>query len=376
MIRRGLGVALASALTLGLLAAGGAGAAEGDGVSAHERALLAYQRLTPRQRIGQLFMPGVTTAGVPASERRALARSAIGNAYLREASTAPVGTIAARTRRIDQMATYARVRPFIGTDQEGGLVQRLTGRGFSRMPTALSQGRLRSTRLEALARRWGRQLSRAGVTMDLAPVADVVPARGARRNQPIGRYQREYGHTPVRAGRHVAAFTRGLGDAGVAATLKHFPGLGRASGNTDDTGRVTDPTGPRDPYLRSFEHGIDAGAEFVMVSSAIYPHIDRRNRACFSPTVMGILRDRLGFTGVIVSDSFGAAALGGTRLGERAVRFFRAGGTMILDSAPTHVAAMARAVRERMRTHPRFRTRIRAAVLTVLETKAVHGLIG
>jgi beta-N-acetylhexosaminidase len=295
--------------------------------------------------------------------------------YLREASNASVRTVAARVRGIDHARSYARVHPFVGTDQEGGLVQRLTGHGFDRMPSALAQGRMRPARLETLARRWGRQLHRAGVTMDLAPVADVVPARGARHNQPIGRHQREFAHRPGRAGRHVAAFTRGLAAAGVAATLKHFPGLGRASGNTDDTRRVTDPTGPHDPYLRSFQDGIGAGADFVMVSSAIYPRIDRANRACFSPTVMSLLRDRLGFDGVIVSDSFGAASLAGTSLGQRAVRFFRAGGTMILDSTPGHLAAMAGAVRDRMRTHPGFRTRIRDAVLLVLETKAARGLI-
>ncbi|HEX7740442.1 MAG TPA: glycoside hydrolase family 3 N-terminal domain-containing protein [Marmoricola sp.] len=370
-------VALVSALTGTLLLAGSPGApgAGAQSLSAHDRALAAYNRMSVRERVGQLFMSGVTTTGATSSERHDLDRVAAGNVYLREGSSASVATIAKRVHTMRSDRTYARVRPFVATDQEGGLVQRLKGSGFDTIPSALAQGRWGPKTLRARAQRWGGQLRSAGLTMDLAPVGDVVPAKNAHRNQPIGRYDREYGHTPLRAGRHVASFTRGMSAAGIATTVKHFPGLGRATGNTDTERRVTDPTTAHDPYLASFEHGIKAGVSFVMVSSAIYPHIDAGHRACFSATVLRLLRSQLGFKGVIVSDSFGAASLQGTPVAKRAVKFFRAGGTMVLDSSAAQVAAMVDGVRARMRSHPGFRTTIRAAVLKVLETKAARGLI-
>ena len=253
-------VALVSALTGTLLLAGSPGApgAGAQSLSAHDRALAAYNRMSVRERVGQLFMSGVTTTGATSSERHDLDRVAAGNVYLREGSSASVATIAKRVHTMRSDRTYARVRPFVATDQEGGLVQRLKGSGFDTIPSALAQGRWGPKTLRARAQRWGGQLRSAGLTMDLAPVGDVVPAKNAHRNQPIGRYDREYGHTPLRAGRHVASFTRGMSAAGIATTVKHFPGLGRATGNTDTERRVTDPTTAHDPYLASFEHGIKA----------------------------------------------------------------------------------------------------------------------
>lgn len=97
--------------------------------------------------------------------------------------------------------------------------------------------------------------------------------------------------------------------AGVITTVKHFPGLGRVRGNTDDTSGVTDgQTTSADPYLLPFTVGASAGASWLMVSSAIYTQIDAHTPAVFSPTIVqGLARDRLGFGGLIVSDDLGVA---------------------------------------------------------------------
>src|SRR5206468_2172420 len=109
----------------------------------------------------------------------------------------------------------------------------------------------------------------------------------------------------------------------VAVTLKHFPGLGRATGNTDLAKHVTDPTTRHDRYLAPFQEGVAAGAPFVMVSLATYPHIDRGRPACFSSTVMTtMLRDTLGFDGVVISDSFHAVAVRSVAPAKAAIRFF------------------------------------------------------
>ena len=204
--------------------------------------MAAYARMTTRERVGQLFIMGVSSTGPYRSELHDLAADAGGNVYLRGDSTQgrrAVRNIVAATR---PQLTYAGVRPFIGTDQEGGEVQDLQGPGFNTMPTALSQGRLPAPTLQADAQVWGRQLREAGLNLDLAPVADTVPKSVGTANQPIGQYYREYGHTVSRVRTHAVAFQRGLTAASIATTLKHFPGLGRAPA-TPTTG-TTSPIRP------------------------------------------------------------------------------------------------------------------------------------
>jgi beta-N-acetylhexosaminidase len=273
-------------------------------------------------------------------------------------------------------ATQAQVRPFIGTDQEGGEVQALQGKGFTRMPTALDQGRLSPASLLSAATGWASQLHSAGVNVDLAPVADTVPASIGTSNQPIGRYDREYGHTVSRVAAHVTPFVSALAQSKVAAAVKHFPGLGRATGNTDTTKGVTDPTGPRSRFLKPYQAGIDAGAQFVMVSSATYPRIDRHHRACFSPAVMGtLLRGHEKFTGIVISDAFDTVAVNDLSRAERALRFFAAGGTMLLDPDSAAVPTMAKALRAALATDSGLAATVKADVLTVLTTKAADGLL-
>ena len=321
-------------------------------------------------------MMSVASTGASRAEIRVLRRTHAGNTYLRGNSSRGRAPVRKVTSRVAKVLTQSRVRPFVGVDQEGGLVQHLQGPGFSRMPTALDQGRMSRRALHNAARHWGRQLRRAGVNVDLAPVADTVPESVGTRNEPIGQYFREYGHTVRRVRRHVTSFATGMHEARVLTAVKHFPGLGRASGNTDNTHHVTDPTGPRDPYLLPFRHAIAAGTQFVMVSSAFYPRIDPHRRACFSPTVIDrLLRDHEGFSGIVISDSFGSSSVSRIPLGQRAIKFFEAGGTMVLDSAASHLPAMTRAVLRKARHHARFAETIRSDVLLVLTAKARAGLI-
>jgi beta-N-acetylhexosaminidase len=336
----------------------------------------AYAAMTPAERVGQLFMVGVRSTGSTPAERRALRRDAVGNVYLAGNTDGDVDDVARVVRRAGRAATTHRVEPFVSVDQEGGLVQRLKGPGFSRMPTALEQGRRSPADLRAASRRWAEQLDAARVSVNLAPVADVVPRRGARRNAPIGAHDRQLGHTVRRVTSRSAAFVRGMQDGGVAATLKHFPGLGRATANTDHARGVTDPTSRHDRYVRPFARGVRAGASFVMVSSATYPRIDARRPACFSPVVLrGMLRDDLGFDGVVVSDDFEAVATSRVPAPRRATRFLAAGGTMVLVTSTRSVGAMTRAVLRRARTDERFAARVEAAVRLVLATKASAGLL-
>lgn len=321
-------------------------------------------------------MAGVNNGAPAAGTISALRRHHIGNVILIGASGSSVTAAAAANAHISSGLSERGVVPFISTDQEGGFVQRFYGSGFSRIPSALDQGQLSPGVLQARATRWGKQLAAAGISLNLAPVADTVPAAHAKDNQPIGRYDREYGHTPSVVATHVAAVVQGETAGGVDVTVKHFPGLGRATGNTDDAANVTDPTTRLGPYIRPYQAGVDAGAQFVMVSLATYPHIDPKHQACFSATILtDMLRVDLGFTGVAISDDFHAVAVRSVPPARAAIEYFRAGGTMLLDTDRRPIYAMEEAVLNRTKTDSRFAATIKAAVLRVLQAKSDAGLL-
>jgi beta-N-acetylhexosaminidase len=166
--------------------------------------------------------------------------------------------------------------------------------------------------------------------------------------------------------------------AGVAATAKHFPGLGRVRGNTDFTAGVVDSTtGPHDPYLRSFQGAIDAGVPFVMVALATYTRIDARHLAVFSPEVMRvILRQQMRFNGVIVSDDLGAAtAVAGLSPGTRGIDFLAAGGDLITSQSLPAAAAMDSAILARVSADSAFRALVNSAVMRVLSAKQAYRLL-
>ena len=165
----------------------------------------------------------------------------------------------------------------LAADQEGGLVQRLKGPGFTTIPSATNQAKQSDTQLHRNAYDWGRQLKSAGITANLAPVADVVPFGMVWMNQPIGQLRRGYGKSPKKVAAKVTAFTEGMDRAGVATAVKHFPGLGRVRGNTDYMSRVVDTkTRRKDPALAGFRAAVAAKVDMVMVSSAIYTQDRRR----------------------------------------------------------------------------------------------------
>ena len=338
-----------------------------------------FSRMTAAQRVGQLFLVGL--ADTPRSEvARVVAAYHFGSLLFGTTSTASlaeVSQVTAADQSLASSAATARVRFFIGADQEGGEVQRLRGPGFAAIPSAVSQGELAPAVLHREAAGWGRELKRAGVNLDLAPVMDVVPPGTAPRNQPIGALRREFGTDPDTVASHGVAFLRGMRQAGVAATAKHFPGLGRVAGNTDLTAGVTDPvTAPGDPYLGSFRAAIGAGVPFVMVALARYPRIDRHHLAVFSPRVMRLLRTKMRFGGVIISDDMGAAAaVAGISAAARATAFLAAGGDMITSVSLTAAAVMYKAVLTRMNHDRAFRSQADSAVMRVLTAKRAYGLL-
>jgi beta-N-acetylhexosaminidase len=329
-----------------------------------------------RQRVGQLLMVDCPTAGVSSATATAIQQYAVGSVILDGTSTAGVAATRAVTRQLNGLAPKG-TGLFIATDQEGGLVQRLQGPGFTRIVSGVDQGGIRPASLQGFAQGWGDQLRQAGVNVNLAPVLDTVPA-GSGPNPPIGDLDREYGRTPAAVAAHGLAVVRGMTAAGVDVTVKHFPGLGRVSGNTDTTGGVTDTVTTRhDAYLAPFRAAVQAGVPFVMMSTAIYTRIDPGTPAAFSRTIVtGMLRGDLGYRGLIISDDVGGAAqVADYSIGERAVAFLAAGGDMVLTVDANQAGQMTGALLQRANSDPAFRKKVDAAALLVLQEKQARGLL-
>ena len=338
-------------------------------------------RMTLPQRVGQLFVVGLAGSVLDSATASAIRAYHFGSVSFIATDTAGVAGVAAVSRAVQALSSpqvTGGVRFFVAANQEGGEIQALQGPGFATMPSAVAQGQLTPVQLQRLARTWGQELRAAGVNLNFAPVMDVVPAADTTQNAPIGQLMREFGHTPAVVASHGVAFIRGMTQAGEATTAKHFPGLGRVRGNTDFSADVVDTvTTPGDPYLRTFQAAIGAGVPVVMVALATYTRIDPHHLAVFSPVVMrAMLRDRMHFGGVIISDDLGAAqAVASVPPGARAVQFIAAGGDLVTAKYVAPAEAMAQAVLARARASRPFRDEVGAAAGHVLAAKQRFGLL-
>jgi beta-N-acetylhexosaminidase len=334
--------------------------------------------LTLAQRVGQLFVVGVD-GNIAGPELTAAERTYHFGSLLLNKTGAGTAALAAQTAAMQELAPSGTggVRFFIAANQEGGQIQQLSGPGFATMPSELVQGSWALGTLRSAATDWGTDLRAAGVNLDLAPVMDVVPQGTAASNAPIGALDREFGFDPVTNGEHGTAFIQGMAAAGVTTVAKHFPGLGRVAGNTDFTSNVVDNvTTANDPYLNSFRDAVGAGVPMVMVALATYTKIDPSELAVFSPAVMRLLRDGLGFNGVIVSDDLGqAAAVQSVPAANRAVDFLTAGGDLVTSQSLGPAEQMAAGVLAKASGNAAFRATVDSAAQRVLAAKQAAGLL-
>jgi beta-N-acetylhexosaminidase len=325
-------------------------------------------------KAAQLLMVGVPATGPSASDLTVLRAHSPAGVFLTGRSVSGVDATAQMIKTMRQQVGAA-TGLLVAADQEGGQVQVLSGPGFSVIPSATDQGRWSPEHLRAAARKWGSELGAAGVDIDLAPVADVLSAQLGRANAPIGRYDRAFGTNPEVVAEHATAVALGLTDAGIASAAKHFPGLGRANGNTDNSANVVDnQTTMNDPVLAPFQAAARL-APFMMVTTATYTKIDNQNRAAFSPVVLtGLLRERLEYRGLILSDDLGLAKeIAAVPIGQRAVRFIAAGGNILLTADPSTVAPMIDALAAQARAHEGFAQILDENTCQVLTVKAARG---
>ncbi len=325
--------AVAGAVVVGLVAIGGVllfSGGDDDGDAPEPK------QLTPGQLVGQTIIGGVGRSGPSKKLLARVRKGQLGGVIVR-----PRNERVARitTTQLQRAATAGDNPPLlIMIDQEGGPVKRLPG------PPSMSPAQLGQSGDTAAAQTEGEQtgayLSGLGINVDLAPVADVAKPDTA---QTIS--ERTFGTDPARVAELVVAFADGLGKADVAAAVKHFPGLGFASANTDFSGDVTIRASQREieADLTPFSAAIDSGVQMVMLSNAIYPTYGSADPAAWStPIVNGELRERLGFNGVIVTDDLESAATKAVAApAEAAVLAIGAGVDMVLFAKSESASAAA-----------------------------------
>lgn len=367
-----LAAAAALALAAGVIAGTGTGGEAGRSPEAPTAKAPATapdagsaDRLRVDQQVGQVLVLAFAGTEAPAYVRRALRTGrAAGVILFRENAIA-----AGQLRRLTgQLQAAARGGALVSADQEGGDVRILPW-----APPALAPPDLGSpAAAQASARATADGLRASGVNVDLAPVADVAAGPGsvmAARAYPGGA-------GAVAAA--VAAAVRGFAAGGVGATAKHFPGLGGAEANTDDqpvdVAAAAATIAGRD--LPPFQAAIRAGVPLVMASHARYPALDPGRIASQSPAILtSLLRGRLHFRGVIVTDSMEAAAVTAEAdVPTGALRSLRAGADLILTTGrgsyrPVYLRLLAEA-----RRSPGFRARVAAAAGRVLALKQSLGL--
>ena len=234
----------------------------------------------------------------------------------------------------------------VTADEEGGDVTRLHMSTGSPAPGNASLGAADSESLTAaVAASTGRELSSVGIDLDLAPVVDV---NSNPDNPVIG--VRSFGATPELVARHSRAWIDGLQSAGVGACAKHFPG----HGDTAVDSHLGMPTVAaslevlRARELVPFVAAVQAGVVSVMTSHVLLPALDPALPATLSPTVLGLLRNELGFDGLIVSDALDmAGASAGRGVPAAAVLALAAGCDLLCvgaDKTAAEVDAVIRAL--------------------------------
>jgi beta-N-acetylhexosaminidase len=226
----------------------------------------------------------------------------------------------ARAAALTDSLRAERPELVLAIDEEGGDVTRLEAASGSSYPGNLALGVVDDTELtEGVAAAIAAELTGIGVTMNLAPVADV---NSNPRNPVIG--VRSFGSEPELVARHVAAFVTGTQRIGVAACAKHFPGHGDTA--VDSHLELPTVAGALREALLPFRAAIEAGVGCIMTGHLLVPELDDAPATLSRRIVSGLLREELGFDGLVLSDALEMRAISGTvGLEEGALRALEAG---------------------------------------------------
>jgi len=290
-----------------------------------------------RDMVGQMFVVSVGGTQPDYYIEKMVRKRNIGGVILFGYNMKSEGQVESLTGRLQQFAmkTELAVPLFVAVDQEGGDIA--SAPWVAPQPAAAEVGsRGDPEEARAIAAAMGRQLLRAGINTDFAPVVDT--GFGAA----IG--NRSYGEDPELVARMGEAAVEGFEEAGVVSAAKHFPNHGQATADSHVSLPVIrhDAKTLQSYDLPPFEAAIEAGVPMVMVGHLVYPTIDPHNPASLSRDAISMLRRDLGFDGVIVTDDLAmAGAKGGGTPAEAAVKAAQAGADLFIVSSPPQQQADA-----------------------------------
>ncbi len=353
---------LVSLALLGLEAAFG-GTSDGPGPGRIEQYYL--DAVPDRSLIGQRLMvrmDGVATKGLVRQARR----GQIGGVTVFPALGQAAKNVGKQVDRLQRATERAGLPPLlVSTDQEGGEIKR-----FPEGPPATTPAELGANGKPATARKSGRStgkfLAGLGINVDLAPVLDVpISDSSAVSSRAFSRRA----ETVAKVG---VAFARGLQKGGALPVGKHFPGLGKATQNTDfEASQIDASRKTLDDDLLPFRAAIKAGVPMIMVGNAIYKVLDENAPAALSRAVVqGLLRNELGFDGVAVSDDLGAVAVRQATSAEKApVDAARAGIDVLLFAQTADAKEPAKALRQAARKGELDRDGLQRSFKRIVELK-------
>lgn len=344
------------------------GATLGDGAESPQPSVA--ETLPAKQLAGERIVVGLAGTSISPALREAIAEGRVAGVVL-FAENIPSRAAGRRLiSRLQAIRRPAKLRDplLVMTDQEGGLVKRLSGAPTASAKEMGARGAAFSARQ---GRRTAANLRDLGVNVDLAPVLDVARPGGV-----IAATDRSFGSTATRVSATAVPFAKALQAGGVVATGKHFPGFGAARENTDfAVERVDLPKRElravdEKPYA-AFEA---AGGEMVMLSTAIYPAFSDAPAAFTRAIATGELRDRLGFEGVTITDALETPAVehfGSTA--EVAVAGARAGADLLLFARLGPAEKAWKALVRKLRAGGLGRTEFEQAAQRVLDLRAGLG---
>ena len=298
-------------------------------LSPDEKAAAIVQKMSDAEKVGQLLMIGIQGTELDADSRFMLSEYHIGGIILFDRNMKSQEQVRALNDSLQKNASDTGLPLFLAIDEEGGAVARMK-EAFPPPPAAAEIGRTGDPQAAyRYAVDTAHGLKAMGFNLNFAPVADL----GAT-------YGRSYANDAATATKFVAAALEGHSDAGLLATIKHFPGLGRGESDThEDTvtvhaDRATLEASDLVPFREMIgkrnaaKNAKGAGGWFVMATHTMYPALDAKNPASLSPAILqGLLREELSYDGVIVTDDLEMGAI------SRHYGFDRAGVEAILAGA-------------------------------------------
>lgn len=345
-----------------------------------EKAQQILQTMTQEEKIYQLFIvrQEAITGCDPVVMSGEITREAI--------SEYPVGGIIYFAKNIknrvqcqtmiSDIQSYTKLGLFISVDEEGARISRIANNpemGTTVFDPMLTIGASENAEEKAyeVGKTIGTEIAQLGFNLDFAPVADVFSNPS---NTVIG--DRAFSTDPETAADLVAACVKGFSDSGMLCTLKHFPGHGDTAEDSHYSTAITSKTVQqlRECELLPFQAGIDAGASFVMVGHITVVDVSERPASLSHEVVTGLLREELGFDGIIITDAMDMEAITNNySSAAAAVMALQAGADIIL--MPQVLAEAVEGVKDALDSGALTQEQIDEKVLRILKTKIEEGII-